>query len=892
MYATNYTDPRLFDSKEFAKDLTNKNIPTLNVFRDALKHGHDKLKRRFQIQKNATNYVIQRAWLIDQILLRAWQLFIASDINTIALIAVGGYGRGELHPNSDIDLLILTELPMDTAMSENVGRFITFLWDIRFEVGHSVRTMAECEHKAKADITVATNLIEVRLLTGSEFLFQAMQANLAPDRIWPHKKLFAAKIEEQTQRHLKYDDTAYNLEPNIKESPGGLRDIQMIGWVAKRYFDATTLHDLIQHSFLTEQEYQTLIESQEFLWKVRCFLHFTAKRHEDRLLFDYQRSIATSFGYTDDDAGLGVEKLMKRYYRTVKEIGTLNDMLLQLFQEAILYADTNAVVYSLNKRFQVRNDFIEITNDEVFVNYPFALLEIFLLMQQNPQINGVRAATIRSILHSNYLIDSVFRQDLRAQSLFIEIFRQPQRLTHTLRRMNYYGILAAYIPAFGKIVGQMQYDLFHVYTVEQHTLFVVRNLRRFALPEFYHELPFCSQVALSIPKLELLYLAGLFHDIAKGRGGDHSPLGEIEALNFCQAHSLSNRDARLVGWLVRNHLLMSTTAQRQDISNPDVIKMFAQRVGDSVHLDYLYLLTVADIRATSPNLWNNWKDSLLTSLYHKTRAVLHYGKEHVLDKQLHIQNIQWKARGLLNGIYNKHVSILWKKLGDDYFLSSTPQDVVRDTKALLRHGNSDVPIIIKRQYTKGGTEFIVIYTKERDRLFADTAYFLEQHNLTIVDAYIIPTQSKYAIGGYTVLEEKNGKTNLGIDIDKVLEKLKQELIQEDSDSPFCPITRHIPRQLKHFPVPTRVTFSQDHINNHTILELIATDFPGVLSRIAQVLLMCQVRIKKAKIATFGSRVEDIFFITDYENHALYSAKQLDCLRDRLSQSLDESTPTV
>jgi [protein-PII] uridylyltransferase len=884
MYTTNYTDIELFNPQQFESDLKTS-TPDIKVFRDALKRGHNILKERFQAHENATNYVLQRAWLVDQIVLQIWQqLCSVPKNNTIALIAVGGYGRGELHPHSDVDLLILLESAMDAEMQDCIENFLRLLWDLRLKVGHGVRTLEECVQEAAADITVATNLIEARLLIGDEPLFQAMQAAIVPNRIWSHKNFFAAKIEEQTRRHLRYDDTASNLEPNIKESPGGLRDIQMIGWVAKRYFGATTLHDLVQHGFLTEKEYQTLSNAQEFLWDIRCHLHLTTGRNEDRLLFEYQRILATAFGYEDDDAGLGVEKLMKRYYRTVKEINTLNDMLLQLFQEAILYADAPAKVYPLNKRFQVRNDFIEVTHDDVFMNYPFALLEIFLLMQQHPEIKGIRAATIRLIIHYNYLIDNIFHKDLRARSLFFEIFRQPQGLTHVLRRMNRYGILAAYIPAFGKIVGQMQYDLFHAYTVDQHTLFVIRNLRRFSLAQFHHEFPFCSKLIASIPKPELLYLAALFHDIAKGRGGNHSELGEIEALNFCKAHGLSDNDARLVGWLVHYHLLMSTTAQRQDIDDPNVIKTFAQAVEDRMHLDYLYLLTVADIRATSPDLWNSWKNALLIELYHKTHAILHQDKGQVLDKQLHIQDIKRKARRLLNDADNERLSALWKELGDDYFLYSAPENVATETQAILNHSNPDIPIVLEREGVKGGTKFIMI-TRDRDYLFAATTYFLEQHNLSIVDAYIVPTQGEYTISGYTILENNESER-----VSDILQELKQALVGDGSKPQFDIIRRRVPIHIKHFTVPTRVTFTQDHINNHTIIEIITTDRPGVLSRIAQAFATCQVRVKKAKIGTFGTRVEDIFFIIDHNNHALYSADRLDCLRDKLAELLDEDMP--
>jgi [protein-PII] uridylyltransferase len=894
-----YTDPELFDPQQFCNDLKHSRSE-LAVFRHALKQGHEVLKERFDTQKNAINYVTQRAWLVDQILQQVWKQCIfpginyRSEKNEIALIAVGGYGRGELHPRSDVDLLILLKNPMDPDTKDCIEHFVRLLWDIRLEVGHSVRTLAECEQEADADITVVTNLMESRLLVGSDQLFDAMRIAVAPDRVWTHQAFFSAKLEEQNKRETKYDDTANNLEPNIKECPGGLRDIQTIGWVAKRYFGAKTLYDLVQHGFLTEKEYQSLSKGQEFLWEVRCLLHFASNRKEERLLFDHQHTLAKAFGYEDDEFGLAVEKLMKQYYRTVKEIRTLNEMLLQLFEEAILYAQVPATVRPLNKRFQIRNDFIEVTHNKVFINYPFALLEIFLLMSHHPEIKGIRATTIRLMIHYKYLIDETFRRDLRARSLFWEIFRQPEGLTHALRRMNRYGILAAYLPAFGRIVGQMQYDLFHVYTVDQHSLFVVRNLRRLSIPKYSHEFPFCSKLIQEyIPKPELLYLAGLFHDIAKGQGGDHSSLGENEVLEFCHAHGLYDADARLVAWLVGNHLLMSITAQRQDISDPDVIKSFAQLIEDNVRLNYLYLLTVADIRATNSNLWTSWKSTLLTDFYRKTRQFLLHNQEQVLDKQRHIQEIQKNTQRLLNQQSYERVTTLWKELGDEYFLYSSAQDVARETQIILNHnGQSEQPVVLERQTTRGGTGIIVIDTKGCDYLFADTTYFFEQHNLTVVDAYIIPSDSKYTISGYTVVEDDGTEITPKERVEEVLQSLTKALSRNDTNAPFYPINRRIPGHLKHFPELTRVNFTQDHINNHTTVQVITTDRPGVLSRIAQAFLACQIRVKKAKIATFGTRVEDVFFVTDYDNHALYSTKQLDCLRDKLSELLDEDMPKL
>ncbi|MEY4357128.1 MAG: protein-PII uridylyltransferase, partial [Pseudomonadota bacterium] len=563
-----------------------------------LREAQADLRTRFSNDEPVETLVHARARLIDVVLREIWPRKLSSHVTDWSLVAVGGYGRGELHPYSDVDLLILVPTPLDDAGRGALERFVTFLWDIGLEVGHSVRTIAECREEATANVEVMTTLVEARLLAGDAQLFGAMRAALAPGEIWPVKEFFEAKVREQTERHEKANDTAYNLEPNVKTGPGGLRDIQTIAWVAKRHFGAETLDELASQGFLTPAELRRLKSAQSFLWRVRFGLHVATGRREDRLLFDHQMKLAKSFGYEDASFTLAVEQLMQRYYRTVMDVSLLNELLLQLFREAIL--DESAEPVPLNARFQVRNDYLEAINDDVFARQPSALLEVFALLQQNPDIRGVRAHTIRAIGRNLWLIDEEFRQNPRNHRLFLEILRASAGVTNELRRMNTYGVLGRYIPSFGRIVGRMQYDLFHAYTVDAHTLFVVSNLRRLAIPRFDHELPHLSRIMQSLPRPEIAYLAALFHDIAKGRGGDHSDLGAVDAEAFCLEQGLTRYDARLVAWLVRNHLQLSLTAQKQDIADPEVIAAFARHVGDETHLDYLYVLTAADVRATNP----------------------------------------------------------------------------------------------------------------------------------------------------------------------------------------------------------------------------------------------------------------------------------------------------
>ena len=532
-----------------------------------------------------------RAALVDIVLREVWRAQSIPETAAWALVAVGGYGRGELHPCSDIDILLLVPSPPDPAGRGMVERLVTFLWDIGLEVGHSVRTVEECAQESVADVSVMTTLIEARLLAGNEELVASMRVALGPDKVWPVKEFFEAKVREQAERHLKAHDTAYNLEPNVKTGPGGLRDIQTIAWVAKRHFGSDTLDGLVTRGFLSGAELRRLKQAQAVLWKVRFGLHVVTGRREDRLLFDHQIKLAQTFGYEDASYTLAVEQFMQRYYRTVMDVSLLNELLLQLFREAIL--NETDPPRPLNPRFQMRNGSLEAVSDDVFVRTPSTLLELFVLLQQNPDINGVRASTMRAVARSLWLIDEEFRQNPRHHRLFLEILRSPVGVTHELRRMNTYGVLGRYIPAFGRIVGRMQYDLFHAYTVDAHTLFVVSNLRRFAIPRYDHEVPEASRIMQQLPKPEVAYLAALFHDIAKGRGGDHSELGGVDAEAFCLEQGLSPYDARLVAWLVRNHLELSITSQKQDISDPQVINAFARKVGDENHLDYLYR---ADLR--------------------------------------------------------------------------------------------------------------------------------------------------------------------------------------------------------------------------------------------------------------------------------------------------------
>src|ERR1700704_1789082 len=852
------------------------------AWRELLRQAHEELKARFVAEEPVEHLVHARAALIDAALREAWRRHCAAHAG--ALIAVGGYGRGELHPCSDIDILLLVPRPPDAAGSAVIGTLVAFLWDIGLEVGHSVRTVAQCAEECIGDVGVMTTLLEARLLAGDAQLLAAMRSALAPERIWPVKQFFEAKVREQAERHLKANDTAYNLEPNVKTGPGGLRDIQTIAWVAKRHFGADTLDGLATHGFLTVAELRRLQQAQAFLWKVRFGLHTLTARREDRLLFDYQIRLAQSFGYEDASYTLAVEQFMQRYYRTVMDVSLLNELLLQLFREAIL--SESEPPRPLNARFQVRNGSLEAVSEEAFPRTPSTLLELFVLLQQHPDIRGGRASTMRAVARNLWLIDEEFRQNPRHHRLFLEILRSPVGVTHELRRMNTYGVLGRYIPAFGRIVGRMQYDLFHAYTVDAHTLFVVSNLRRFAIPRYDHEVPEASRIMQQLPKPEVAYLAALFHDIAKGRGGDHSELGGVDAEAFCLEQGLSPYDARLVALLRPNHLEPSITSQKQDIGDPQVINAFARKVGDETHLDYLYVLTCADVRGTNPKLWNSWKASLFHDFYDRVKRALRRGLESPIDQEQLVRETQEAARRLLveHGVSDADVEKTWARFSAPYFLRHTPEEVAWHTGLLAeRDAGSDEPLVALDPRGVRGTTSVLIFARAPRHGFARTTAVLDQLGLNIVDARITPTGDGFSLDLYHVLED-DGAPITDNDRKNEIEHAIWRSLQRPEDTPFA-VSRRAPRQARMFNTPTQIQLNVDERNRRSVLELTAGDRPGLLSDIGKVLMEQHLQLHDAKIMTVGERAEDVFYITDFEQRPL-SAAAAQTLRERLMQALD------
>ncbi|WP_312912953.1 [protein-PII] uridylyltransferase [Stutzerimonas nitrititolerans] len=883
-------DPELFDRSQFQAELALKSSP-IAAFKKVIGKARKILDARFLAGRDIRRLVEDRAWFVDQILRAAWQRFDWNEDADIALVAVGGYGRGELHPYSDIDLLILLDDSDREIFREAIEGFLTLLWDIGLEVGQSVRSVAECAEEARADLTVVTNLMESRTIAGPEHLRQDMLKVTSPNEMWPSKEFFLAKRNEQRARHSKYNNTEYNLEPNVKGSPGGLRDIQTILWIARRQFGTLNLNAIVDQGFLTEGENSLLVSAQAFLWRVRYGLHMLAGRAEDRLLFDHQRSLAALLGYEDNDAKLAIERFMQKYYRVVMSVSELSDLVGQHFAEVILWEGDSGPAVPLNSRFLVRDNYLEVANDSVFKRTPFAILEIFVLLAQNPRIQGVRAETIRLLRDHRHLIDDEFRSDIRNTSLFVELFKCKEGIHRNLRRMNRYGILGRYLPEFGHIVGQMQHDLFHIYTVDAHTLNVIKYLRKLSKPGVAEKYPLASKIVERLPKPELIYIAGLYHDIAKGRGGDHSELGAVDAQAFCIRHKLPAWDTRLVVWLVENHLVMSTTAQRKDLSDPQVINDFAQAVGDETHLDYLYVHTVADINATNPTLWNSWRASLLRQLYTATKRALKRGLENPLEREEQIRQTQRAALDSLvrNGTDPDEAEQLWAQLGDDYFMRHSSTDVAWHTQAILRHGDSSEPLVLIKETTQhefeGGTQ-IFIYAADQHDFFAVTVAAMDQLNLNIHDARIITSSSQFTLDTYIVLDADGAP--IGNDPARIQE-IRQGLTEalRNPEDYLTIIKRHVPRQLKHFAFPPQVTIHNDTQRPQTIIEVIAPDRPGLLARIGQLFLEFDLSVQNAKIATMGERVEDVFFVTNADNQPLSDLQLCTQLQQALVKQLSQ-----
>lgn len=871
-----YLSPLKFDDAE---------ITCIDIKQQLDKFTHIQ-KDAFLKRNSVTELVFERSNYMDQLLQRLWRYYQFSDREDISLIAVGGYGRGELHPLSDIDILILTQHPMTDDIAAKVSEFITLLWDLKLEIGHAVRTIEECTSVGKEDLTVATNLQEARFLSGSEETFHQLKLLIHSENFWPSATFYQEKIKEQKSRHARYHDTTYNLEPDIKSSPGGLRDIHTLSWIARRHFGATSLLEMSKYGFLTDGEYRELQECQDFLWRVRFALHIELKRYDNRLTFAHQAQVAENLGFTGEN-NIPVEMMMKEFYRTLRRVAELNKMLVKLFNQAILSEGEEVIAEIIDDDFQRRGPLIEARKPALFQARPETILDMFIHIANDSSIDSVAPSTLRQLRTARRRLNRFLHTIPEAREKFMSLCRHPNALHRAFTLMHKLGVLAAYLPQWSQIVGQMQFDLFHVYTVDEHSMRLLKHIHSFSHADNHPKHPICCELYPRIQKKELLIIAGIFHDIGKGKGGDHSKIGAVEAYNFCIEHGLSKPEAKLVSWLVLNHLLMSVTAQRRDIYDPDVIAEFAKTVRDEEYLDHLVCLTVADICATNPELWNSWKRTLLAELYHSTQRALRRGLENPVDVRDRIRHNQQLASALLRkeGFSAREIELLWQRFKADYFLRHTHKQIAWHGSHLLGPDKEKQTIVlVSKKATRGGSE-IFIYCQDQPSLFATAVAELDRRNLNVHDAQIMTSKDGFVLDTFMVLDQS------GEPIDEqyhqqLIDSLQQVL--EDTSKRKTRL-RRTPRNLMHFNVKTRVDFIPTKTNKRTLMEFFALDTPGLLATVGETFSLLNIHLHAAKITTMGERAEDLFILTSPDGGRL-SDKQQQELREMLVKNISELAP--
>ncbi len=805
-----------------------------------------------------------------------------------ALVAAGGYGRGELFPHSDVDVLVL--LPDDLLLEvarPALERFISSCWDVGLEIGSSVRTIEECAVEAARDVTVQTALLESRHITGPKRLFVALRERLGQDM--DARAFLRAKVLEMRQRHTKYDDTPYSLEPNCKESPGGLRDLQILLWVARAAGLGRSWPELGAKGLVTPFEVKQLQRNEGVLKMIRARLHVAAGRREDRLVFDLQTVIADSFGFKPQKGQRVSEQLMRRYYWAAKAVVQLNQVLLLNIEERIA-GDLAPPMRRLNDRFFDRGGMIEVASDDLYLREPHAILETFLVYTQEVGVKALSARTLRALYNARHVMNAKFRSDPVNRARFIEILRQPEGQTHALRLMNQTSVLGRYLWVFRRIVGQMQHDLFHVYTVDQHILMVVRNVRRFFIAEHAHEYTFCSQLGADFERPYVLYVAALFHDVAKGRGGDHSVLGGAEARRFCRDHAIAADDARLIEFLVRHHLTMSHTAQKEDLSDPDVIAAFAKKVGDARTLTALYLLTHADIRGTSPKVWNAWKGKLLEDLYRLTLRMFQAPQGSVppsTETEVDMRKAEARTLLALASQLPNTEKPLWETMDLGYFMRHDPADLAWHARVLWRHVKTTKPVVSARASSVGEGLQVLVYAPDMPDLFARICGYFDNAGFSVLDARVHtsravagPPQGRMAPprgSGDGVAVEAPAR-GFGLDTFQVVHPqidendhtayrdlislVETQLVGALSHTGALPEPRRgrVSRRVKSFPVTPRVTLRPDERAQRWILSVSASDRTGLLYAIARVLAKHRINLLLAKISTLGERVEDTFLV--------------------------------
>ena len=855
--------------------------------RDRLRLERDALIQRFNAGGPVNALLRGLARSVDRLLREVAE---GSGITRrAALIAVGGYGRGELFPHSDVDILILLNEPATADDKRTIENLISLLWDLGLPLGHSVRTLDECLVEAARDITVLTAALESRWIAGPRARFAAFSRAIVQsvDR----ETYFRAKLLEQQQRHIKYHEAPYSLEPNVKESPGGLRDLQVVVWIARAAGYGASWAELARRGFITPEEARIIRSSERRIREIRARLHLVTGRREDRLVFDVQSAVAQMSGFQPTATRLSSEVLMQHYYRAAKVVTAMNTILLQNIEHRLLQREEGPA-RPLDATFVIRNELLDLTDDSALERDPNGILRAFLLMAEHRELKGMSARLMRALWHARVKIDASYRRNPENRATFIALLQQPKGVLHELRRMNQLSVLGRYLPVFRRIVGQMQHDLFHVYTVDQHILQVVRNLRRFTLSEHAHEYPLCSQLMADFDKPWLLYIAAIFHDIAKGRGGDHSGLGSRDARKFCRDHGLEPRDTALVEFLVAHHLSLSLVAQKQDLADPAVIDRFARLVRDERTLTALYLLTVADIRGTSPKVWNAWKGKLLEDLFRLTRLRLGTGTaaptavlEGRKEEALHILR--------LYGLSDNAREALWRQLDVVYFLRHSAQDIAWHTRSLFSRVDSDKPIVRARLARIGEGAEVLIYVKDQKELFARVCGYFGSRNLSILDARVHTTRHGYALDTFLVTD--HGRARHYRELLSQIEHELAEWISKQHELPPSadPTTYRQSRQSRQFPVSPSVQLQPDERGAHYLLSVTATDRIGLLYSIARVLAKHELNVHTAKVLTLGERAEDVFLVSGAELGSTKAQLEIESdLLDALAPPSQSSAPAI
>ena len=890
-------DPSIFDSAENTASISQLlnpqkigdfTIPHCKAIRNKLLTS---LQEQFRHETNINKIISLNTCTIDKLLKKVWELY-EFPTHSAALIAIGGYGRRELFPESDIDLMIVLDKGINQKINLKVKAFWTFLWDTNLPIAQSVRTIKDCVNEAKQDVTVMTSLMEFYYLAGDKKLFNQIPKIVNSNKIWPSKKFFTEKVKELENRHHKYSDTANHLEPNVKESPGGLRDLHTLQWLTNRHFKTKCIEELAPKGFLTSGELLSLQKAYETLANIRFALHLHTQRNEERLLFDYQYDVASLLGFNNDERNLQVEEFMQVFYQTTNQVSTLVELLIKRLRTKVFPTFLKRRAKTINERFHMRGNQIEATHADIFTRSPTSILELFQLLQQHRNLSGPSDGLVRLLLDHLHLIDDKFRNNKENRNLFISILNQPQTNSREIRRMAQLGVLNKYWPSFGMVTGRMQFDLYHIYTVEEHTLRVFENVCQFRTANVEGEFSVYHDIFTQIPKALLLYLAALFHDIAKGRKGDHSVLGAEEARAFCLQHDFSKFDANLVAWLVKNHLIMSTTAQHRDIDDPEVVKQFAENVGSLTRLNYLYLLTIADIRGTNPKLWNNWRSTLLSQLYQSTSKYLRRGLGSPIKREELISEVKEAALQKLAAqkIERDRCLTFWQELEEDYFLRHSDEEMVRHILAIFTHqgSNSDVIVNIHQYSARGATE-IFIYCNDRNYLFAHITSALTRLGLVIAHAIIITSKKGHALDTFLVLDA-DGNPISDKDQCASVTKTITEVIENPSDIVTSP-KQKLPRKIRELQVPIEIKFDKSANNIYTTLELKAPDFPGLLACVGSAFVNCNIATHNARISKLGERVHNIFQISNLENEPLNARQQIE-LKTAIHQSLQKPQQTL